>query len=314
MFIVGMPRSGTTLVEQILSSHSKMAGAGELRDMTELVAMLVQKRPRRRRLSHVYAHRGEQDLREAADRFLGRLAKVGGGAARVIDKMRENFLHLGVIALAFPRARVIHCRRNPLDVCLSCYFQNFNHVNFAWSLEDLGQYHVEYERLMAHWHRCCRWTFWTLVTRTWWRGRRQISRELVAYCGLEWEDCCLAFHKNKRAVHTASAVQVRRPMYRRSIGRWQKYAAHLGPLREALQAAFPHVARPGDQVVARSPRPCHWLRPKVSRSPMTTIRPGGTTRSGIVAQARGRETFGRAGWHGRETMPQRGAPGKPANK
>ena len=175
-----------------------------------------------------------QRLRELAEAYLGHLARIGGTAIRVIDKSPDNALHLGLIALLFPQARVIHCRRDPLDVCLSCYFQHFTKVDYSWSLEDLGFYHREHERIMTHWQglqplRLFEVRYEDLVSH-----QEKVSRDLIAFCGLEWEDRCLDFHKNRRPVQTVSAVQVRRPMYASSIGRWRHYSAHLSQLRQSL--------------------------------------------------------------------------------
>jgi tetratricopeptide (TPR) repeat protein len=236
VFIIGMPRSATTLVEQILSSHPQVAGAGELRDLPQLVASLAKRGQDGSGYPMCMPAVPVQDFRVAAEKYLAHLTRIGGGAIRVVDKMCEHFLHLGVIALAFPRARIIHCRRNPLDICLSCFFENFKGVNYSWALEDLAVYYREYERLMAHWQRCLPLEVWEVRYEDLVSRQEKVSRELIAFCGLPWTDRCLAFHENPRPVHTASAVQVRRPLYTRSIGRWQNYAAHLGPLRDALQA------------------------------------------------------------------------------
>jgi tetratricopeptide (TPR) repeat protein len=246
VFVVGMPRSGTSLVEQILASHSKAAGAGELWDLPNLVANLQRQNKRGVEYPASLGSMKAAELGKLAAPYLQRLARTDDKAIRVVDKMPQNFLHLGLIALLFPKARVIHCRRDPFDVCLSCYFQNFHRVNFAWSLEDLGQYHAEYERLMAHWQgvlplRMMEVRYEDLVTR-----QEEVTRELVSFCGLEWEDSCLSFHKNSRPVQTASALQVRRPMYSSSIGRWQKYRSHLEPLRQALGLGSLSYPGPGD--------------------------------------------------------------------
>jgi Tfp pilus assembly protein PilF len=235
IFVVGMPRSGTTLVQQILSSHSAMAAAGELSDMGRIVTDLE----RHGGIANNYPANSPSpegaDLHAHADRYLSHLRALGGNSAlRVVDKTPENFLHLGIIAKVFPQAHIIHCRRDPLDVCLSCYFQNFKGVDYSWSLEDLGCYHQQYQRLMTHWKnvlplRIMEVRYEDLVTH-----QEEVSRKMIDFCGLPWENRCLAFHTNPRPVQTVSAVQVRRPMYASSIGRWRKYAQHLDPLRRAL--------------------------------------------------------------------------------
>jgi tetratricopeptide (TPR) repeat protein len=230
VFIVGMPRSGTTLVEQILSNHPQIHGAGELNDMNQVIAALP---------AHLGTEGGFPDYLARLDQrtapaltalYLERLAELGGRAARVTDKMPENYLHLGVIAALCPRARVIHCRRDTMDVCLSCYFQNFKGLPFAWDLEDIGRYHVLYERLMAHWRavlplRMCDLVYEDLVA-----DQEGVSRRLLAFCGLEWDARCLAFHDNQRPVQTASKLQVRKPLHSGSLGKWRRYEAHLAPL------------------------------------------------------------------------------------
>ena len=134
----------------------------------------------------------------------------------------------------FPRARVIHCRRDPRDVCLSCYFQYFQKWNVAWDLGVLGRYFRTYERLMDHWRKVLRVRLFEVDYEDLVANQESVSRDLVAFCGLEWDDRCLSFHESRRLVQTASKLQVRRPLYTTSVGRWRRYEAHLGPLFEAL--------------------------------------------------------------------------------
>jgi tetratricopeptide (TPR) repeat protein len=234
MFVVGMPRSGTTLVQQILSSHPQISSGGELRDLDHI----LNRSPVARALGGVYPQSLAALNRESAHAlsqlYLQRLDRIDGSALRVIDKMPQNYLHLGAIAVLFPQARIIHCRRDPLDTCLSCYFQNFKWLNYATRLEDLGAHYQEYERLMEHWDAVVPLQVYTiryeeLVTRP-----EALIREMVAFCGVDWDARCLAFHENPRAVGTASKLQVRQPFYTSSIGRWKRYEKHLGPLQKAL--------------------------------------------------------------------------------
>lgn len=234
VFIVGMPRSGTTLVEQILSNHSQVHGAGELKDIGRIVARLSSQSGLGRIYCEWLGGLEATQSREVAEVHLNRLARLGGKAARVTDKMPENLFHLGLIAALFPRARVIYCRRDARDVCLSCYMSFFDGLYFAWDLDDLGKYYRGCERVMAHWAaalplRAHQVAYEELVA-----NPEPIIRQLVDFCDLAWEDQCREFHKNSRPVRTMSRSQVRKPVYTTSVGRWQRYAAHLGPLIAAL--------------------------------------------------------------------------------
>jgi tetratricopeptide (TPR) repeat protein len=227
VFIVGMPRTGTTLVEQILASHPRVVAAGERRDLNEI---LTGRAP-------YPAHMWRLDRLAAlamAEEYLDRLSRIGPEAARIVDKMPDNYLHLGSICALFPNARIIHCRRDVMDVCLSCYFQDFNWVNYATSLEDLGSYYRQYEKLMRHWREVLPLPVHEVQYEELVREPERISRGLVASCGLDWSDRCLAFHENRRIVQTASKLQVRRPIYATSIARWKSYENHLLPLQQAL--------------------------------------------------------------------------------
>ena len=237
IFILGMPRCGTSLVEQILASHPAVYGAGELTEIPRLVAGLTTRAigsglPPPRPLA------GYEAARHVAASYLQRVTQVASptGATRVTNKDLSNVLYLGLIATLFPRARLIVCRRDPRDVCLSCYFQNFQYMEFSWSLEDIAFYYGQYERLMTHWrevlpfpiHEVC---YEELVT-----NQERVTRELLSHCGLEWDERCLTFYNTRRAVQTASTIQVRKPMSTKSVGRWKRYEQHVGPLLEELEA------------------------------------------------------------------------------
>jgi tetratricopeptide (TPR) repeat protein len=237
VFIVGMQRSGSTLVEQMLAQHSQVHAAGELKDVWRLANDLPARLGSVDSYPECLAHADAARLREIALAHLARLTERGGSAVRVTDKMLDNFLHLGLLATLFPQARVIHCRRDPVDTCVSCFLQYFKGLSFTWDLADLGCYYRDYERLMAHWRtvlplRILDVAYEELVT-----DLEAVGRRLVAFLGLTWEDRCLQFHESRRPVQTMSKRQVRQPMYTTSVGRAHRYAAHLGPLLQALGRA-----------------------------------------------------------------------------
>jgi hypothetical protein len=152
-----------------------------------------------------------------------------------VDKFPLNFLHLGVIATLFPMTRIVHCRRDPIDTCLSCYFQNFaDPFPFKQDLGDLGVYYRQYQRLMDHWAQVLPLKIFDLSYEELIAAQEAVSRRLVAFCGLEWDERCLRFNETERPVRTASALQVRKPMYGNAVGRWKRYEPYLQPLLEAL--------------------------------------------------------------------------------
>ncbi len=235
VFVVGMPRSGTTLAEQILASHPHARGAGELNDIDGLATRLPERLGGTQPYPECLERLDPATARAAADVYLGRLRQYGGTAARVIDKLPFNFVHLGLIAALFPRARIVHCRRDPIDTCLSVYFQDFaQSLPCGRDLGQLGRYYRDYERLMAHYAQVLPLPLFELRYEELTADQEAVSRRFVSFCGLEWDERCLRFHETERTVRTCSALQVRQPLYRSSVGRWKHYEAHLGPLLEAL--------------------------------------------------------------------------------
>ena len=228
VFIFGMPRSGTTLAEQILASHPHVHGAGEVL-FWQFVADAELAAPPERRLT-VIAELGRE--------YLASFAAVAAAATRVIDKLPSNFKNLGLIHAALPGARFIHLERHPLDTCLSIYFQGFSAAHaYATDLGDLAHYYREYRRLMAHWretlppHLLLEVRYESLV-----QSPEHWARRMLEHLGLSWDPRCLEFHLTDRPVLTASNWQVRQPLSRGSIGRWRHYEHQLEPLREALGA------------------------------------------------------------------------------
>lgn len=231
IFVVGMPRSGTSLVEQILASHSRVYGAGEREDVKRLTWDAVGGR-----YPEQVPGLSPRDWRGLGEAYLERIAAVSGGSAYVVDKLPENFKHLGHIRMMLRDAIVIHCRRDPMAVALSCYQNCFvaSGLGYCCSLQDLGRYYRAYERMMRHWQRLL--PGWILELRYEDLVAEPATRirALLDHCGLPFEPGCLDFHRNRRQVGTASLLQVRRPIHQASVQRWRDYAWALGPFREAL--------------------------------------------------------------------------------
>lgn len=232
VFICGMFRSGSTLAEQILSAHSRVAAGGELAFLPSLVRTELAPFPA------TMATVTQARLNALATRYLEMLANLFPQGDRVTDKRPDNFLYIGLIKRMFPDARIVHTVRNPLDNCLSIYFLHLDHsMSYALDLADIGHYYVQYRRLMAHWQALYGADILDLDYDALVREPRPAMQRLTAFCGLEWEDACLSFEQSARAVKTASVWQVRERLYRRSSGRWHNYAAQLAPLRSYLQDA-----------------------------------------------------------------------------
>lgn len=238
IFIVGMPRSGTTLTEQIISSHPEVIGAGEVVFWGSAPAAIPYTLGTSTEYPECISEITQQKVKGVADKYLEILRKIVGfntSSPRITDKMPHNFLHLGLIAMIFPKARIIHCKRDAMDNCLSIYFQNFGASHpYAYDLSNLGHHHLEYQRLMAHWHAVLPGRIFDLNYEDVIADPESWSRKLIEHVGLEWDDACLAPHRLERAVKTASHWQVRQPIYKTSVQRWKNYEHHLGPLKEAL--------------------------------------------------------------------------------
>ncbi len=229
VFIVGMPRSGTTLAEQILSSHPAVAAGGELPFWIDRLGD-----PDACTIERIATGALSADTEE----YLRLLRKIGPDAGRVIDKAPFNFESLGQLRLLMPAARIIHCRRRPVDTALSIYFMNFPvQQRYAWDQGDIVFQYRQYERLMEHWRRVLpsdRFTelkYETLIA-----DREAEVRRLVAFCGLDWDDACLRPERNERKVQTSSLWQARQPVYATSVERWRRYEPWLGELRKLLPA------------------------------------------------------------------------------
>jgi tetratricopeptide (TPR) repeat protein len=231
IFVVGMPRSGTSLVEQLLASHSVIQGGGELAYLQRLTAALSG-------YPGCVAGMGGAALHGLGEAYLARLAPLAAGHAHVVDKMPANFVFAGLIRLILPGARIIHCRRDAADTCLSCYTKLFSGEQlFAYDQSELGLFHRDYERLMAHWRLLLPPShFHELHYEKLVGDFENEARRLLDFLGLGWEDSCLTFHETSRLVRTASLNQVRQPLYASATGRWRRHAGHLQPLLAALRA------------------------------------------------------------------------------
>lgn len=237
VFIVGMPRSGTSLVEQILACHDQVCGAGELMEIGRAAAEIGFRVDLPAPSVEQVESLPQDVLNGVAREYLAKLDTLSSGEARVTDKMPSNYIWLGLIQLLFPGARIIHVRRNSLDTCLSCYFTDFNGVHdYAYSLDGLGHYYCEYKRLMAHWKSVLSVPFLEVDYEALVADVESVSRTMIEFCELNWDPKVLDFHKSGRLANTTSYQQVRQPIYSSSVGRWKKYDEHLGLLRSALAA------------------------------------------------------------------------------
>jgi tetratricopeptide (TPR) repeat protein len=236
IFVLGMPRSGTTLIEQILASHRDVHGAGELKTLDDIASSVYGRDGRAMSYPELVAALESPALKAIGARYVAELRKLQPDARHITDKMPSNFFFAGLIHLVLPNARIIHSVRDPVDTCISCFSKLFaSPQDHTYDLAELGRYHHRYQKLMAHWHRVLP------------KGRildvqyedvvadlEGQARRIVAHCGLDWDPNCLEFHRNDRPVRTASATQVRQPIYKSAVGRSQLYQPHIAPLLAEL--------------------------------------------------------------------------------
>jgi tetratricopeptide (TPR) repeat protein len=232
VFVLGMPRSGSTLIEQILAGHPQIHAAGELGDLEK-----AGKRPVP--FPECVLGFDESALGKIGEDYLSRMPVLADGQTRIVNKLPDNFLRIGLIRMILPNARIIHTVRDPIDTCVSCYSRLFTSgQHFSYDMGELGRYYNRYRRLMDHWKSVLpsaamlEVSYEDVVNDV--EGQ---ARRLIEYCGLPWDDRCVSFHQTRRPVKTASAVQVRQPLFRSSLQRWRKYEPAIGPLLQALGVA-----------------------------------------------------------------------------
>lgn len=239
IIIVGMPRSGTTLTEQIVSSHPNVVGAGELVFWWKAPFAIPLRLDTATAFPDCVAEMTAEQAKDFASMYESTLQKIAGSSTspkHITDKMPHNFLNLGLIALLFPNIKIIHTKRNPIDTCLSIYFQNFGNIHtYAFDLKNLGFHYKQYERIMRHWHEVLPGRIMDINYEETISDPEYWSRKLIDHIGLDWDEACLAPHKLERSVKTASHWQVRQPIYKTSVQRWKNYEEFLGPLIEALK-------------------------------------------------------------------------------
>jgi hypothetical protein len=234
IFIIGLPRSGSTLIEQILASHSMVEGTAELPDVGRVIGSLATRFP-----GEIYPevlHRlNAAGLRGLGEMYLERTRRHRSGLPFFTDKMPNNFASVGLIHLMLPQAKIIDARRHPLDSCFGSFKQHFA-LGQTWSydLVEIGEFYLEYRRMMRHWQQVLPGRVLEVRYENMVRDQEAETRRLLAHCGLPWEDGCLRFFETERAVRTASSEQVRQPIYRSSVNHWRHFRSQLAPLIEVL--------------------------------------------------------------------------------
>jgi hypothetical protein len=235
IFIVGLPRTGTTLVERILSSHPQVFSAGELANFSLAVKRAAGTKSNLVLDVETLEAAAHVDFGKVGRDYLDSTRPRTGHTARFIDKMPLNFLYAGLIHRALPRAKIICLRRNPLDSCLSNYRQlfstAFSYYNYSYDLLDTGRYYVAFDALARHWAAAIPTNYCEVQYEAVVEDAEREARRLLAFCDLPWDPACLSFHENAAPVSTASSVQVRKPIYRSALERWRKYEGEIAPLQ-----------------------------------------------------------------------------------
>lgn len=245
IFVVGLPRSGSTLIEQILSSHSQVDATHELPEVGRLIHRINRDREDRTTYPEAVLDFDDETWAALGRSYIEQTRQYRGDAPRFIDKNPNNFASIGLLSQALPNARFINTRRHPLDTCLSCYKQLFAKGQpFTYDLVELGEYYLQYERMMAHWHAALPGRVLDVHYESVVADQEGETRRLLEFCGLPWEDACLRYYETERAIRTASSEQVRRPIYTDSVGLWRHYRRELAELIEILE---PILSKGGDE-------------------------------------------------------------------
>ncbi len=236
IFILGLPRSGSTLIEQILASHSQVEGTRELPDISLLGRRLTKSKPPGIKYPDAVKHMTDEEKTEYGESYLETSKRYRTDKPRFIDKMPNNFAHIGFIKTILPNAKIINAKRHPLDSCVSSFKQLFyKGQSWSYDLFEIGEYYLEYERMMDHWHSLYPGEIYDIQYENIVNNQEDESRALIEYCGLDWEDSCLKFYENKRSVNTASSEQVRQPIYKGAMYAWKNYESEIGALKDILE-------------------------------------------------------------------------------
>jgi tetratricopeptide (TPR) repeat protein len=236
IFVLGMPRSGTTLVEQILSSHRSIVGGGEL----PFIKAVLDDHAGMTNASSIesLSELTCEHLSALSSGYISQISALAPDDMRIVDKMPGNYMFIGLIALMFSNAKIIHVRRNPMATSLSCLKQRFNEGhNYSYNLEDIGRYYLAYLDLMEHWYELFPGRIFDLAYEDLTTNLETEAKRMIEYCGLDWDEACLDFQKNRRAVRTASLAQVRKPIYTKSVAFWRNYEEQMKPLSDILKTA-----------------------------------------------------------------------------
>jgi tetratricopeptide (TPR) repeat protein len=235
VFIVGMPRSGTTLIEQILSSHAEVHGAGEVEAFPGVSHSIAEQLKDAGPPPDCMTFIDRKLVEEFSAQYLQELTLQSPSVARITDKQPGNFVRIWLIKTLFPDARIVHCQRNPLDNCLSLFFHCFTPLTCSFELTELGQYYLDYQRLMSHWQKLFPGEIFTVQYEELVTDQERVSKQLIDYLGLEWDENCIDFHNNERNVMSPSNIQVRQPIYDSAMNRWKNYEEHIQPLIDMLR-------------------------------------------------------------------------------